>query len=152
MTQTDRYVDRPQQALIDAAADPVFKDVMDDGDLETLTINVAGTQMAVLALKRDAVRKVVDRIVARCQKSGADIKHWICSPDEFDLCKRLKTTAPGKLMIDLHDFLEKRWTHTGIVLAHVFVIPAAHVVGAFLAILAGLLVANKELVDLCNCQ
>jgi hypothetical protein len=152
MPSIDDYEHDPAQVLIDAAADPIFRSEMDPEDIEIITVTWAdGTQGQVQALSRGAVRRVIERVIKRCQKKGADLKHWTCSKDEFDLCGKLANTPPGKIMRLLHDFLEKKWVQGGFVLVDFFTLSSAPPVGVFLAIFGGLCFVDGCIVDLCEC-
>jgi hypothetical protein len=151
MAWNDEYERSPAKALIDAATDPVFQSVMTPNDLESVVVDTGGgTQAQAMALKRDVARQVVQRLAERCKRSGADLKEWICSPHGFDLCTKLDSPV-GELMRKLHEFIEKWLTERNMGLAHILAIPAGHLVDTTLSILCGLLVANKEIVNLCEC-
>lgn len=129
---------------------------MDPEDLQTMLIDVGdGTQTAVEALARGSVTKVLRRIATKFQQAGIDIKDWICNPNEFDLCEKLKTTLPGKLMEDFNAFFSNKWTERGLTAAHAAtVIPALalHAFAPFLVTFAALGVINKGFVELCDCK
>lgn len=146
------YAADPNRALIDAAADPVFKQFMEPDDFETVSVDRGdGVQAQVQALSKKSIRRVLDRIIQRARQKGVDIKEWICSPTEFDLCGRLKKTKPGQVMRALHGFLKRKDVEGGFALAAILAIPAP-AFGAFLAIFCGVGFVNKALVELCDCD
>jgi hypothetical protein len=119
MPSISDYAADPNRALIDAAADPVFREFMEAGDYELIAVDRGdGTQMQVQALARRSIKKVIERILARAREKGVDIRNWICSPDKFDLCSKLDTPV-GELMRELNSFLKNEWTDRGLVFAHV---------------------------------
>jgi len=156
MAAIDDYARDIQRALIDAAQDEVFRNFIDPTDLETVVVDLGdGTQMQAQALKRSSVRQVLQRLIAAAMQAGVDLKHWICSPDEFDLCRKLANSFPGAVMRELHDFLRSKWTQATTVSLGAIVafaqIAAALTVGKFLAILAAIGFVNKEFLELCGC-
>jgi hypothetical protein len=125
---------------------------MESEDIEILTVTKAdGTQGQVQALSRGAVPRVVGRVIKRCQKKGADLKDWTCSKDEFDLCRKLTNTPPGKVMRLLDDFLKNKLVQGGFVVVDIVTLGAALPVGIFLAIFGGLCWIDGCIVDLCDC-
>ena len=151
MHSLDYYTEHPDQVLIDAAADPVFRSVMDPTDVQLVTLDRGdGTQVQVEALSRGSIRKVFERVLRRCREKGVELKRWICSSEDFNLCAKLNTPV-GALMRQLHEFLERKWAERGVALAHIFTIGAALPVEAFLGIVTALFLVNKELVELCDC-
>lgn len=156
MAVIDDYARDIQRVLIDAAQDEVFRNFIDATDLESVVIDLGdGTQAQAQALKRSSVREVLQRLMAAAARAGVDLKHWICSADEFDLCRKLANSFPGAVMRELHDFLRRRWTPaTTVALGAVAAfaqIAAVLTAGKFLAILAAIGFVNKEFLELCNC-
>ncbi|HEY0879850.1 MAG TPA: hypothetical protein VGE10_15485 [Zeimonas sp.] len=156
MAAIDDYARDIQRALIDAAQDEVFRNFIDPTDIETVVVDLGdGTQMQAQALKRSSVREVLRRLIAAAMQAGVDLKQWICSPDEFNLCRKLANSFPGAVMRELHDFLRSRWTQATTValggLAAFAQIAAVLTAGKFLAILAAIGFVNKEFVELCDC-
>lgn len=151
MPSIDDYARDPQKALIDAAAEPSLRRFIDPSDLELVTVDRGdGTQAQVQALARGAVRKVVDRIIAEGRKAGIDMKSWICSRDEFDLCSKLNTPV-GDRMRKLDAFLKSKWTQGGIAAASLITLFTLPAVGAALTIFGALGFVNNVFVELCEC-
>ncbi len=156
MAVIDDYARDIQSVLIDAAQDAVFRKFIGPTDLETVVVDLGdGTQTQAQALKRSSAREVLRRLIAAAMQAGVDLKQWICSPDEFDLCRKLAHSFPGAVMRELHDFLRRRWTQaTTVALGAVAAfaqIAAVLTAGKFLAILAAIGFVNKEFLELCNC-
>ena len=151
MASIDDYARDSQKALIDVAAEPSLRRFIDASDLEWVTVDQGdGTQAQVQALARGAIRKVVNRIVAEGRKAGVDIKSWICSRDEFDLCSKLETPV-GDRMRQLDAFLKSKWTQGGLAatgLITLFTLPA---LGVALTIFSALGFVNNVFVELCEC-
>jgi hypothetical protein len=79
------------RALIDAAANPVFTQFMQPDDFELIAVDIGGgIQAQAQALSIPSIRRVLDRMMQQARQKGVDIKEWICSPIEFDLCAKLK--------------------------------------------------------------
>ena len=151
VARIDDYAQNPQQALIDAAAEPALRRFIDDSDLEWVTVDRGdGTQAQVQALARGSVRKVIERIVAEGRAVQANIKDWICSPNEFNLCAKLDT-PPGKLMRLLNDFLNTKYMEGGIEVAGLAALFTAPAVGIALQIFSALGFINRVFVELCDC-
>src|ERR1700687_261523 len=109
MPSLDDYEGDLDRALIDAAANPAFKAFMKPDDFElTAVARGDGTQAQVQAPSKKSIRQVLERMIQRAHQKGVDLKDWICSPTEFDLCGRLKKTKPGQVMHALHDFLRNK--------------------------------------------
>lgn len=124
---------------------------MEPADLELITVDLRdGTQAQVQALARPAIGKVIKRIIAKGQKAGVDIKKWICSPDDFDLCSKLNT-PPGELMRELDAFLNNKAAQGGAVVLGLVAIFVNPVLGASLAIFSALGFVNNVFVELCDC-
>ena len=122
MPSIDDYETDLKHVLIDAAADPFFREFMERDDLEFIAVDRGdGTQEQVQALSRRSVRRVLEKIIKRARQKGVDIKHWICSVTEFDLCGKLKDTLPGQLMRALHDFLRDKRIEGGLTFAAAWV-------------------------------
>lgn len=151
MATIDDYIRNPDQALIDALLEPGLKPYIEPDDIEPITVTEGGAQRQIQALSKKGAAAVVRRIVARAKTVGIDIHHWICSPDEFDLCKKLKTTTPGKAMRELDAFLKHKWTEAGVNGFSVVTIFIDPVAGTCLTILCGLGYVNKIFVEMCNC-
>jgi hypothetical protein len=149
-TITD-YALNPQQALIDAAAEPALRRFIDASDLEILTIDLGdGTQAQVQAIARGSVQKVIKRIISEGRQAGIDIKQWICSPDEFNLCSKLDTPT-GERMRQLDTFLKNKWAQGGINAAGLITIFTLQPLGIVLTILSALGFVNNVFVELCDC-
>jgi hypothetical protein len=74
MPSIDDYVRNPQQALIDAAAEPSLQQFIDPADIELVTIDLGGGRQAqARALARGSVRKVIERILAKARQGGINI-------------------------------------------------------------------------------
>lgn len=141
-----------QRALIDAASEPSLRRFIDPGDLEVVTVDLGdGTQVQAQAVARGAVRRVIDRIIAQGRQAGIDIKDWICSPTEFDLCSKLNTPV-GELMRKLDAFLKNKWTQGGMNAAGLVTLFTAPTVGIALTIFGAIGFANHVFVDLCQCS
>ena len=127
MPPIEDYASNPQRVLIDAAADPSFKPYIEPGDLESITVDTGdGRQAQVQALRRSSVRRVIERILAKGRETGTDLKKWICSPDEFDLCSKLDTPV-GELLREVDAFLKNKAAQGGTVvlgLVAIFTNPA----------------------------
>jgi hypothetical protein len=151
MPSIEDYERNPDQVLIDAASDPVFRSQMEPGDIEFIVVDRGdGTLAQVEALSRGSVHRVLERLMQRSKNKGADLKGWVCSKDKFDLCSKLDW-PPGKLMRALHAFTSNEWVDTGLVLADIFALAAAPPVGAFFTIFSGLCLVNRRIVVLCGC-
>jgi hypothetical protein len=152
MPGIDDYEMDLQRALIDAAAEPALRPYIDAADLETRTIDLGdGSQAQVQAIAADAVKRVIERLVTQARKAGADLKTWICSPDEFNLCARLGGRT-GDVMRQLHAFLNRKWAQGGLnaaALAALFTLPG---IGAALTIFSALGFINNVFVELCDCS
>ena len=151
MPSIDDYEMDLQRVLIEAAAEPALRPFIDAADLETRTIDLGdGSQAQVQAIAAGAVKRVIERIVTEARKAGADLKAWICSPDEFNLCARLSGKA-GDVMRQLHAFLNKKWTQGGLNAAALAALFTAPGIGAALTIFSALGFVNAVFVDLCEC-
>jgi len=149
MRSVEDYASDLNRALIDAAADPVFKKFMEPDDFELVTLDMGdGTQAQVQALSRASIQRVIERILERARKAGADMKDWICSPEKFNLCAKLNLPL-GELMRQLHDFLDSQWVQSGLFIATVFGAPVG---GHFLQILTGVGLGYGALARLCACE
>ena len=151
MASIDDYIRNPLQALIDAAADPGLRQFIEPSDLELVAVDLGdGRQVEVQALSRRAVRRVIERILAKGREAKVDIKAWICSSAEFDLCSKLDMPL-GQLMRELNEFLKNKWAQGGLNalgLAALFINPA---VGISLTIFGVLGFVNNVFVELCDC-
>ena len=94
---------------------------------------------------------MIDRIIAQGRQAGIDIKAWICSPTEFDLCSKLNTPV-GELMRKLDAFLKRKWTQGGMNAAGLVTLFTALAVGIALTIFGAIGFANHVFVDLCQCS
>lgn len=150
MHSIQEYVEDINLALYDAANDPVFMAFMEPTDFETVAIAVGSVQEQVRALSRQSTQKVINKIIARAKAGGSDIRKWICSPDEFDLCSKLHTLLMARLMVELHRFLEEHIPKNAESLAEVFTI-AVPGLEPFLRVFAAVGLASSALVWLCNC-
>jgi hypothetical protein len=142
--------------LIDAVSDPVLKHFIEPGDIETVIVDLGGgAQSQVQALSGKSVKRVVQKLLAAAKQGGVDLLNWICSPEEFDLCGKLKTTSIGKVMRLLDEFLKKKWTAaTTTTLGTIKAFSILALPGAlfqFLAVFASLGFANRVFVELCRC-
>ena len=149
----DDYAADMNRALVDAADDSIFKQFMEPDDFESIVVTLDsghGVQMQAQAqaLARGSVRRVLERILAQARSAGADMKDWICSPSEFNLCAKLDTPL-GKLMRQLHDFLENKWAEGGNIIADIF---ASALLGHFLLVFSAVGFVNKVFVELCDCK
>lgn len=155
MAAIDNYAQDPQRALIDAASNPVFKAVLDAEDYEVVPVDQGdGTQGQAQAVKATSVKKAVRRIIAAAREVGVDVRHWICSKDEFNLCSKLNTPI-GDLMRQLNAFLKSVFTEAvlhllGLVATFVTIAGAA-AAGTFLGIFSAVGFINKVFVELCAC-
>lgn len=76
MPSINDYARNPQQALIDAAASPEFREFIEPADLELVTVDLPdGTRAQMQALAGPAIRKVIKRIIAKGHKAKIDIKN-----------------------------------------------------------------------------
>src|SRR5438270_2135220 len=134
MSSIADYQRNPEKVLIDIATNPAFQQFIDPSDLESVVVDLGdGTQAQVQALRQGSVRKVIDRIVTKGRQAGIDIKHWICSPDEFDLCSKLDNPI-GELMRELNDFLNHKWVQGGVQAAGLITLFPVPYLGAALTI------------------
>ena len=151
MPPIEDYASNPQRVLIDAAADPSFKPYIEPGDLESITVDTGdGRQAQVQALRRGSVRRVIERILAKGRETGTDIKKWICSPEEFDLCSKLDTPV-GELLREVDAFLKNKAAQGGTVVLGLVAIFTNPALGAALSIFAALGFVNNVFVELCEC-
>jgi hypothetical protein len=151
MASFDDYIKNPEQALIDAATDPGLRQFIEPSDLGFVTVQLGdGTQAQVQALSRKAIRRVVERIIARGHELKVNIKTWICSPEEFDLCSKLDMPI-GQLMRMLNEFMKNKFVKGGVhaaALGALFMNPA---VTASLEIFNAIGFINDAFVELCDC-
>jgi hypothetical protein len=94
MPSIDDYAADLNLALVDAAADPIFKQFMEPDDVEVTTITLDNghgirVQAQAQALARGSIRRVLERILEGARNAGADMRQWICSRSEFNLCAKL---------------------------------------------------------------
>ena len=155
MPTIDDYANNLELALVDAVTDPVFKAFIEPSDLQAVLVDRGdGTQAQVQALSKRSVRRAIEKIVMRAQTAGLDMKAWICSPDEFDLCSKLNTPV-GELMRKLNAFLKGKFAEGGAVTAACVVAftapPVAAMFTQFLAVFAAVGFVNKAFVELCDC-
>jgi len=152
MATISDYENNLQQALIDAAAEPSLQQFIEPSDIETILVDLGdGTQAEAQALSSAAVREFIERILAKARQAEIDIKSWICSKDEFDLCQKLSETSVGEVMRQLDEFLRKKWAQGGIAatgLITIFTLPA---LGVALAIFSAVGFLNNVFIDLCEC-
>ena len=150
MALIDDYVKNPQQALIDAAADPGLRQFIEPSDLELVAVDLGdGRQAEVQALSGRAVRRVIERIVTRGREVGINIQAWICSPVEFDLSKL--DMPLGQLMRELNEFLKNKWAQGGVTVLGLAALGMNPAVGAALTIFGALGFINNVFVELCDC-
>jgi hypothetical protein len=157
MAQINDYVDNLQRALIDAAGNPTFRRFIEPDDIESVAVDRGdGTQGQEQALAGRSARKVIEKILAQAQAAGVDMKSWICSPNEFNLCAKLKGTSVGNAMRQLDAFLKNKWAQAGAaaggLVAAFGAFASAAALGSFLAVLAAVGFVNNAFVDLCDCQ
>jgi hypothetical protein len=152
MASFDDYIKNPEQALIDAATDPGLRQFIEPSDLELVAVDLGdGTQSQVQALSRKSIRRVVERIIARGQELKVNLKAWICSPEEFDLCSQLDKMPIGQAMRLLNEFMKKKFVKGGLhaaALGALFMNPA---VTASLEIFNAIGFINDVFVELCDC-
>lgn len=152
MPSINDYARNPQQALIDAAASPEFREFIEPADLELVTVDLRdGTQAQVQALAGRSIGEVIKRIIAKGHKARVDLDDWICSPKEFDLCSKLDT-PPGELMRQLDKFLNKKAAQGGAAVLGLVAIFVNPVLGGSLAIFSALGFINNYFVELCDCD
>jgi len=156
MSYLDPYIANIDQATIDVLEHPVFSSFIEESEVVVVTYDSGdGTQYQARALSKDAVGDVLSRLIEAARNAGVDLKDWICSPKNFDLCGKLDST-PGQLMRQLNDFLNNNWTQAttntlGVIAAFSQLVNAV-VLGKFLAILAALSFIGNEIINLCNCN
>jgi hypothetical protein len=155
MASFDDYIKNPEQALIDAATDPGLSQFIEPSDLGSVTVQRDdGTQVQVQALSRKSIRRVVERIIARGRELKINIKDWICSPEEFDLCSKLDMPI-GQLMRLLNESMKNKLAQGGlhaVALGALFMNPAVGApVAASLEIFNFIGFINDVFVELCNC-
>jgi hypothetical protein len=160
MALIDDYANDLQRALIDAVQEPVFRQFIDQTDIEVVTVDKGdGTQAQAQALRRSSVKEVLKRVLDAAKAKGVNIKELICSKDGFDLCGKLAKMgklAPEVMMKDLYRFLTNKWTRRADFAAQ-FITAFPHLalaaaLGKFLFILAALGFVNREFIELCNCE
>lgn len=145
------YQNNPNRVLIDAVADPSIRKFIDASEIELVSIDLGGgLQGQAQALKKGSVRDVIERIVKKAKASGADLKYWICSKSEFNLCNKLNTPV-GELMRQLHAFLDKKIVQGGIAISGVASLFGTPAIGAALTIFAALGFINSVFIEMCNC-
>jgi hypothetical protein len=151
MATIDDYADQPEQALIDAVINPGIRQYITPDDIEVLTVTLTdGTQAQVQALSRKGVRAVMERILARAQALQVDLGHWVCSPDEFNWCAKLRTPV-GARMRQLDAFLQNKLVQGGVNAAGLVTLFTLPAVGVALTIFGALGFINSIFVDLCHC-
>jgi hypothetical protein len=151
MATIDDYAERPEQALIDAVTDPGIRQYITPEDIEVLTVTQTdGTQAQVQALSRKGAQAVVRRIIARAQALQVDLSHWICSPDEFNWCAKLRTPV-GARMRQLDAFLQNKFIQGGVNAAGLVTLFTLPAVGAALTVFSALGFINGIFVELCHC-
>jgi hypothetical protein len=150
----EEYARSPDRALIDVLTEPGLAQYVEDADKELLTVTMPdGTQGQVQALSRRSVATFLRRIVEKAQARGVQLEAWMCSPNEFDLCRKLKLPV-GERMRQLDAFLGKKGTQGGLSAAGIvvlFAVPGGQVASAALHIFAALGCINNYFVTLCNC-
>jgi hypothetical protein len=138
------------RALIDAAANPVFTQFMQPDDFELIAVDIGGgIQAQAQALSIQSIRRVLDRMMQQARQKGVDIKEWICSPIEFDLCAKLKNTKPGQVIRALHDFLRNKKIEGTFAIIVFIPAPSLH---PFLEIFCAVGFINNAFVELCDCD
>ncbi len=146
------YENNINQALIDAVAEPSIREFMDESDVEIIAIDIGdGMQAQVEALTGDSVRKIIERIIGKSQKAGVDMKNWICSEDEFNLCSKLGTSV-GELMRNLDCFLKQKAAQGGLILVGLATLFGAAAWGVALTIFGALGFVNNHFIELCGCN
>lgn len=155
MAHIDDYIANPDQALIDAVKDPIFKQFITPSDIDLVVVTQGGVQSQAQALKKSSVGPVIQRALAASKAAGSDLLNLICSPKEFNLCYTLRGALPGVAMTMLNDFLANRiarWATAGVGIFTAFTAGTLAVVaGKFIAILVALGLVHHELLKLCNC-
>lgn len=150
MPTFEEYDHNLEQVLIDAAADPVFRSLMEPGDIELIGDRGGSSQGQVEALSRGSVGRLLQRFMDRCNRKGADLKGWVCSRNKFNLCAKLDL-PPGKAMRALHAFTSNEWVEGGFNLANIFALTAPSPVSVVLTIFGGLCFVDGQIVKLCDC-
>ena len=154
MATIEEYAQNPDRALIDALTEPGLRQYIQAADIEVLTVTMPnGSQAQVQALSPKSVATVLQRILTKARANGVRLEPWICSPNEFDLCAKLKLPA-GQRMRELDTFLGNKWTQGGLNAAGVvtlFAVPGGQVAGAALTIFGVLGWINNFFVTLCKC-
>jgi len=152
MNTINDYAANPNLALIDAVNNPAFKEFIEDTDIEKIPVDRGdGTQMEVQALSGRTVKRVIEKIIKKARESGADMENWICSPDEFNLCGKLKNTPAGQVMRDLNDFLHSKIVEGGAATAGTLALVGLPGLGWFLGIFSALGFINRVFVEFCRC-
>lgn len=152
MHQISEYIENPNLALMDAFQMESFRNFMEESDIEIMVVDRGdGTQEHVQALSMRSLNQVLRRIFVQCEESGINLKRWICSKDEFDLCAKFELPI-GKKMRQLDEFLKSKKTQISLVgLDVVLFIFSAATLGFFLTLVAVLGLLNNYLIELCNC-
>ena len=115
--------------------EPSILQFIDTSEIELVIVDLGGgVQGQAQALKKSAVKDVVERIIQKAKVSGADLNHWICSKSEFDLCAKLNT-PPGDLMRQLHRFLNNKIVQAGVVISSVVLLFGTPAIGAAITII-----------------
>lgn len=152
MHQISEYIENPNLALMDAFQMDSFRKFMEDNDIEIMVIDREdGSQEHIQALSTRSVNQVVRRILASCEESGIELKRWICSKDEFDLCAKFELPI-GEKMRQLDEFLKSKKGQISLVgLDVILFISSAAALGFFLTLVAVLGLLNNYFIELCNC-
>jgi hypothetical protein len=152
MAKIDDYANDLNKALIDAANDPIFQSVMQQSDYSLINVTLSnGAQGQVRALKKSSVKDVLKRVFVKVKSAGDDLKNWICSPDEFDLCNKLDAGVTGVLMRDLDNFLKNKKVKAGMQIAKIATLPLGFSYAGFLTIVSAVGFVNNAILELCDC-
>lgn len=155
MATINEYLETPWQARADAVNDEILRSFILPDDIETIAVSQGGVQYQVQALKASSISVVIARATAMLQKAGVDFRTLVCSPQEFNFCGALKTSAPAVVLQGLDAFLKKRILSlglTGLSVVGIFTAgPFIVALGKFITILLALAHLRSELEKLCQC-
>lgn len=158
-SQIQGYVENPQQALINAAADPIFKTFIEANQFQLVAVAYGGVQVQQQALSRAAVSSAISEIIKQAKNAGMNMEDWICSKKGFDICSQLNTPT----IVTIHRMYDYIFNTRPVyeaffelVAAHVMAGTAAAIVTAalhpFIVLFCTIGITYNEFTRLCKCQ
>ncbi|MDP2250683.1 MAG: hypothetical protein Q8M80_15250 [Hydrogenophaga sp.] len=155
MATIEEYLEDPLSARIDALSDPVLRHFIDLQDIETVSFSRGGVQYQAQALKLASISTVFQKAVAALAQQGVNLRHLVCSPQEFNFCDALQHSPMAVVLKSLDAFLAKSILGlgvTGIGVAGVFSASAAvATVANFVTLLLALAHIRRALEKMCQC-